>query len=194
MARQCKVSSGRQHWYSGVDNDNTLWAAFHASRQPPGARVICPTSLLPLFLANAHTVATIWHSMDVVKNSVEHLNPGQTPVVTFDQALFDLAKQTQWKWPESYGEDQIVVMFGGLHILEMAALKILGDWLQGSASTCASRDCDSRDSRLIPASIPCLAYKKSTSSDCSSIVHPATPCLQPLLSGRNQGCRGPFQV
>jgi len=69
--------------------------------------------------------------MDVVKNAVEHLNPGQAPVVTFDQPLFALAKQIQWKWPESYGEDQIVVMFGGLHI-EMAALRTLGDWLQGS--------------------------------------------------------------
>ncbi|KAJ8385469.1 hypothetical protein AAFF_G00185650 [Aldrovandia affinis] len=114
-----------------VDNDNTSWAAFHASRQPPDARVICPTSLLPLFLESAHTVAMIRHSMDVVKNAVEHMNPGQTPVVTFDQPLFALAKQIQWKWPESYGEDQIVVMFGGLHI-EMVALKTLGDWLQGS--------------------------------------------------------------
>jgi len=87
-------------------------------------------SLLPLFLENAHTVAMIRHSMDVVKNAVEHLNPGQTPVVTFDQTLFALAKQIQWKWPESYGEDQTVVMFGGLHI-EMAALKTLGVWGTG---------------------------------------------------------------
>jgi len=114
-----------------VDNDNTSWAAFHASRQPPHARVICPTSLLPLFLESARTVAMIRRSMDVVKNDVEHMNPGQTPVVTFDQPLFALAKQIHRKWPESYSEDQIVVMFGGLHI-EMAALRTLGDWLQGS--------------------------------------------------------------
>ena len=73
----------------------------------------------------------IRHSMDVVKNAVEHVNPGQTPVVTLDQPLFALAKQIQWKWPEKYGEDKMVVMFGGLHI-EMAALKTLGDWLRGS--------------------------------------------------------------
>ena len=115
--------------------------------------IICPTSLLPLFLESAHAVAMIRHSMDVVKKAVEHLNPGQTPVVTFDEPLFALAKQIQWKWPDSYGEDHIVVMFGGLHI-EMVALKTLGtgcEWL--GASTCASRDCDSRDSRLIPSSI-----------------------------------------
>ena len=71
----------------------------------------------------------IKHSMGVVKNVVEHLNPEQTPVITFDQPLFALAKQIQWKWPETYGEDKFVVMFGGLHI-EMAALKTLGDWSQ----------------------------------------------------------------
>jgi len=178
-----------------VDNDNTSWAAFHASRQPPGARVVCPTSLLPLFLESAHTVAMIRHSMDVVKNAVKRLNPVQTPVVTFDQPLFALAKQIQWKWPESFGEDQIVVMFGGLHI-EMVALDTGGLAARErlGASTCASRDCDSRDSRLIPASIPRLVHKKSTSRDCSSTVHPATPCLQPLLYGRNQGCREHSQV
>ena len=73
----------------------------------------------------------IKHSMDVVKNVVEHLNPEQTPVITFDQPLFALAKQIQWKWPETYREDKFVVMFGGLHI-EMATLKTLGGWLQGS--------------------------------------------------------------
>ena len=48
----------------------------------------------------------IRHSMDVVKNAVEHVNPGQTPVVTLDQPLFVLARQIQWKWPEKYGEDK----------------------------------------------------------------------------------------
>ena len=51
--------------------------------------------------------------------------PGQTPVVTFDQPLFALAKQIQWKWPQEYGEQKFVVVFGGLHI-EIAALKTVG--------------------------------------------------------------------
>ena len=71
----------------------------------------------------------IRHSLNVVSKAVVHLNPGQTPVVTFDQPLFALAKQIQWKWPDQYGEDQLVVMFGDLHV-EMAALKtLLGNWL-----------------------------------------------------------------
>ena len=115
---------------TGTD-ENISWSAFHASRQPQIARTISSTALLPLFLDSAHTEAMIRHSMDVVKNAVEHVNLGQTPVVTLDQPLFALAKQIQWKWPEKYGEDKMVVMFGGLHI-EMAALKTLGDWLRGS--------------------------------------------------------------
>ena len=110
---------------------NISWSAFNASRRPQLARTISPTTQLPLFLDSAHTVAMIRNSMDVVKNAVEHVNPCQTPVVTLDQPLFALAKQIQWKWPEKYGEDKMILMFGGLHI-EMAALKTLGDWLRGS--------------------------------------------------------------
>ena len=51
-----------------------------------------------------------------------------------DQPLFALAKQIQWQWPESYGVDKFVVMFGGLHI-EMTVLKVLGDLLKGSGWT-----------------------------------------------------------
>jgi len=69
--------------------------------------------------------------MDVVRNAVEHINPGQIPMVTFDQLLFALAKQIQWKWPQEYGEEKFVILFGGLHI-ETAALKTVGEWLQGS--------------------------------------------------------------
>ena len=112
--------------------EGNTWSACNASRQPQLARAISPTAQLLLFLDSAHTVAMIRHSMDVVKNVVEHVNPGKPPVVTLDQPLFALAKQIQWKRPETYGEDKMVVMFGGLHI-EMAALKTLGDWLRGSA-------------------------------------------------------------
>jgi len=51
--------------------------------------------------------------------------------LTFDQPLFALAKQIQWKWPEKYGNEKFVAMLGGLYI-EMAALKTIGDWLDNS--------------------------------------------------------------
>ena len=99
------------------------WSAYHARIQtteiPPAAII----ALLPLFLENAHSVAMIKHSMDIVKTSVQYLNSGQIPVLGADQPLFALAKQIQWTWPATHGEDQFVIVFGGLHI-EMAVLKV----------------------------------------------------------------------
>jgi len=70
-----------------------------------------------------------------VCDTVAILNREQTPVVTADQPLYALAKQILWQWP-GYGEDKLVVMFGGLHI-EMAPLRSLGTLLQDSGWTSA---------------------------------------------------------
>ena len=76
----------------------------------------------------------ISHAMNVVKKAVEICNPGQVPIITVDQPLYTVAKQIQWNWPETHGEDHFFVMFSGLHI-EMTALKTLGDLLEGSGWT-----------------------------------------------------------
>uniref|UniRef100_H3APT7 Uncharacterized protein n=1 Tax=Latimeria chalumnae TaxID=7897 RepID=H3APT7_LATCH len=65
------------------------------------------------------------------QHTIQHLNPGQTPVITMDQPLYSLVKQIQWTWLENLGEENYVVMLGGLHI-EMAVLHMLGEWLDGS--------------------------------------------------------------
>jgi hypothetical protein len=36
-----------------------------------------------------------------------------------------------WLWSDEYVEGQYAVLFGSLHI-EMAFLKVIGDWLEGS--------------------------------------------------------------
>lgn len=92
---------------------------------PPPAII----ALLPLFLDNAHSAAMIKHSMDIAKAAVNHLNPGQVPVLTADQPLYAIAKAIQWTWPDTHGEDHFVIMLGGLHI-EMTVLKV------GPPSTC----------------------------------------------------------
>ena len=103
--------------------DWVSWSAYHANIQntviPPAAI----SALLPLFLDSAHSVAMIKHSMIMVQAAVQFLNPGQVPVLAADQPLYTLAKQIQWTWPSTLGEDHFVVMFGGLHI-EMATLKV----------------------------------------------------------------------
>ena len=58
----------------------------------------------------------IRHPTAIVKAATQHVNPGQVPVLAADQPLFALAK-------EIHGEDELVIMFGGLHI-EMGVLKV----------------------------------------------------------------------
>ena len=84
---------------------------------------------MPLLRDQAHDVATIKHSLDMIKKAVSFLNPTQSHVVTVDQPLFALAKQIQWTWPNKYR--QFVFILGGLHI-EMTVLKMIGQILSNS--------------------------------------------------------------
>ncbi|MES9882849.1 MAG: hypothetical protein ABW185_18430 [Sedimenticola sp.] len=124
-----------------ISNDkediHVSWAAYHASNELACTTDHVPTAvsaLLPLFPDDSKSIAMIRHSMDVVRDAVTILNPGQIPVIACDQPLFKLAKQIQWMWPETHGEDAFVVMLGGLHI-KMTLLKALGDLLDGSGWT-----------------------------------------------------------
>ena len=78
----------------------------------------------------------IKHSMNIIKTSVNHLNPSQVLVLALDQPLYAIAKEIQWDYGDTYGENNFVIMFGGLHI-EQALLKMLRDWLEGSGWTAA---------------------------------------------------------
>ena len=116
------------------DSSNVTWSAHHASQKRASKAETSIVSLLPLLRDHAHSVATIKHAMDKVKEAVAFLNLGQTPVLTADQPLYALAKQIQWQWPEQYGEDKFVIMFGGLHV-EMTAFKSIGTLLKDSGWT-----------------------------------------------------------
>lgn len=93
------------------------------------SKAICP--LLPLFKDDSKSLPMIRHSMQVIKDAVNFINPGQVPVITCDQPLFAVTKLIQWNFPAHYGEDKFVLLFGGLHV-EMAALKTVGQWLEES--------------------------------------------------------------
>ncbi len=99
------------------------WSAYYASIQETVIPPAAINALLPLFLDSAHSVAMIKHSMIIVQKAVQHLNPGQVPILATDQPLYALSKQIQWTWPYTLGEDHFIVMFGGLHI-EMVLLKV----------------------------------------------------------------------
>ena len=129
-----------RHVYSVVetapisDKDFISWAAYHASCQPSLHLPVADSFLLPLLLENAHSPALVKHVMGLIKSTVEYLNPTQKPVIAADQPLYALAKEIQWTWPDTHGEQKCVLMLGGLHI-EMSAFKTLGDWLNGSGWT-----------------------------------------------------------
>ena len=97
-------------------DDCLTWSAYHAALQPPPRDPTTNIALMPLFLECAQSVSMIQHSMNVVKVAVEHLNPGQIPVLIMDQPLFSIAKAIQWNFPNTHGEDKYLIMFGGLRI------------------------------------------------------------------------------
>ena len=66
------------------------------------------------------------HAMQKVKETASYLRPDQITVVTVDQPLFAVAKQIQWQWLETVGEDKYIVILDGLHIV-MAAFKTIGN-------------------------------------------------------------------
>lgn len=121
--------------------DNLSWAAFHASKQPPTQHEPAVTSLMPMFQESAHSAPMVLHGMNIVKSAVQLVNPEQVPVIAMDQPLFALAKQIQWKWPHTHGENKFVIMFGGLHI-ELASLRALGKWLDKSGWTVVLTNAD----------------------------------------------------
>ena len=120
---------------------NLSWAAYHAnSSANVDERQVAISSLLPLFTEDSKSVAMLLHSMNVILSSVRVLNGDQAPVIAVDQPLFALCKLIQWNWPQKYGEDKFVIMFGAFHI-EQAWLRLLGKWMQGCGWTDVMVEC-----------------------------------------------------
>ena len=69
--------------------------------------------------------------MSTIKIATDHLNHGQTPVITLDQPLYAIAKAIQWDPTTEFNEDNYFVFLGPLHS-EMLIEKLLGDWVRDS--------------------------------------------------------------
>ena len=117
-----------------VKTESLSWAAFHASNQNDEVIIPAITTLLPMFVEKADSPAMVKHAMTIVQNVTGHLNPGQIPVVACDCPIFAMSKYIQWAFPNTHGEDKIIIMFGGLHI-EKALWTALGDLLNCSGWT-----------------------------------------------------------
>lgn len=60
----------------------------------------------PLFHEQAQSVSMICYSMNFVHAATANLNPGQVPVIAFDQLLYALAKLIQWNWQKVLSENK----------------------------------------------------------------------------------------
>lgn len=123
QATYCNGPIGTTH--PQTDTAWLSWSAYHASNASSHVAV------LPLFEESSNSVSMIKHSIDVVIEAIQFLNPGQIPVITMEQPLYAIAKTIQWNWPSVYGENRLVIVMGGLHI-EIAALKTFGASLKDS--------------------------------------------------------------
>ena len=65
-------------------DDAIAWAACHALQQAPSEDPPALCALLPLFYEKASTPAMVKHGMDVQRQAIEYLNPGQiqAPLLT----------------------------------------------------------------------------------------------------------------
>lgn len=124
------VSTAIEHEES---NGKVSFAAFQSQSSPTVIHK-CQSTLLPLLRDEVQTPAMVKHLMEIVKEITVKINVNQAPVITADQPVYALAKNLQWKFPHLYGENEIVVMMGGLHI-EMAIQNTIGKWLVGSGWT-----------------------------------------------------------
>ena len=69
--------------------------------------------------------------MNIISKTISVINPNQTPVDTCDQPVYALTKQTQWRYPELFGNSKYFSLFGGFHI-EKALLIVHGEFIKGS--------------------------------------------------------------
>ena len=70
-----------------------VWAAYHASQQPPIEDPPAVCMLLPHFYEKAATPAMVKHGMNVQRQVIEYLNPGQIPVTTFGSGQILMVSQ-----------------------------------------------------------------------------------------------------
>ena len=118
-----------------TDAVSITWAVHHATQKRGNPFELSISSLLPLIRDQAHSVATIKHAMEKIRDIVAFLNMGQTHVLAAYQPQYALAKQIHWQWTD-HGVRKFVIMFGGLH-LELASLRSIGTLLQDSGWTSA---------------------------------------------------------
>ena len=110
---------------ASADGDVITWAGYisllanDASLKPPAV-----IGVYPLFPNKAASAYSMKHAMELTMQGTAFLNPGQTSVLGADQPLYAIIKLIQWQFPDTLGEDKLVVIMGALHIEDKMHLMI----------------------------------------------------------------------
>lgn len=116
-------------WLSQFEQEKQPWSSFHSkssSELVPGKH-----SLMPLINEKVNTLKAQYHTMNIIKKTIEFTNEGQIPVDASDQPVYALSKEVQIGYNETFGTDKYVCMLGDLH-MEHTALLVHGDLIRGS--------------------------------------------------------------
>ena len=81
--------------------------------------------------APVHTLDTQYHCMEFVEKTTQLLNPGQICVDESDQPVYKLSKKLQWRFPDRFGPEKYICLFGSLN-LEKSILLLCGSLIEGS--------------------------------------------------------------
>ena len=121
-----------QSWLENIsDIDNIKsWSKYH-SDNASNISVKGKNVVLPIIPKAVHTLSTQYHCMEIIKKTINYLNPGQTPVDICDQPIYALTKKIQWRYPDKFGNSSYFRLFGGLHF-EQCILTIHGELIKGS--------------------------------------------------------------
>ena len=118
---------------SSFDFNNNLeqqisFAAFFSANSSSAMQKSIST-LLPILEDSINSTAMVRHCIEVVRNIINHLNPGQITVLTAEQPVYAVGKQMQWTYHEDHKD--VTWLIDPLHI-EMALMNAIGIWIHGS--------------------------------------------------------------
>ena len=60
-------------------------------------------------------LSTQYHCIEIIKQTIGYLNTKQTSVDVYNQPVFALTKEIQWRYPEKFASGSYFCLFGGLH-------------------------------------------------------------------------------
>ena len=86
---------------------------------------------MPLINKKVATLKAQFHCMNIIKDTINFINPTQVPIDVSDQPVYALSKEIQLRYPSMFGPDKYVCLLGDLHI-EIELLRIHGEIIKGS--------------------------------------------------------------